>query len=395
MGEDVPKLIIKCIVAGIVGIALGYGFHTLGFSYDLQVYVFLGTLIGVLFALYEFWKKNQDAGKRGEKGGEQKESGSPSGAGKSQTKRPNNSRTRGKRVKPNKTQKLGILGLFLICLFCIVMMALLDGRQTPPVEDTPNPEETENPGETENPAGEDIQTKDPPQKEQDEPKTAPEEAPAPTPSVSETQWVSDPYLLNLDEYYHSPVPEEEKGEVISLLLTSYLEDIKVRGPFPADDLNGARSEYARHTADANEYEDGRDRLASGKSILPEYQREFNEKAAAAREAADKLYEVCDNEMCLGNLYLMLGNSYQQEDTNKAMEYYDAAFQIFEKAYRTGIAEGVISPNPLNNSPIKKELTSNITDTSKKINNLKMYTPEQDNARLVAAVFEDLLPTDAD
>lgn len=407
--EDVSKYnrkyiyIIKCIIAVTGGGALGYSLHDLGASFYLEVYASIGVTITLLWAIYRYCKEDQNAGegetkegeeKEGEeKGGAQEKSSSPSEATNSQTKKPGYGRTRGKRVKQSDTPKLGILGLFLVSLFCVLVMTLFDGRRMPPDQSTLDFAETKNP------AVEVSQTPDPPEKESANPEVPPEDTPPPTPAptpsptpwISEVQWQSDPYFINVDDYCNYPVPEEEKGAAISNLLTGCLERIVVRGPFPDDDLNGAGSEYAFHTKEAGTYEDGRDRLADGISILPKYQREFNEQSAIEREAADGFYEVCDNEMCLGHIYLMLGDSYKQEDTSKAMEYYDAAFQIYEKAYRTGIAEGIISISPLNNSLIKQQLTSYIIDASEKMNSLGMHTTKQENALLVAAAFEGLLP----
>lgn len=198
--------------------------------------------------------------------------------------------------------------------------------------------------------------------------------------------------MKIDEYCGYLVPEEEKQEAIFNLLEACLQRIAERGPYSADVLNGTQSSYAWHTAKANEYEEGRKRLADGNSILPEYRRVFLEKAAEEREAADKIYEVCNNEVCLGDIYLSLGNSYKQEDINMAMNYYDKAFQIFEKAYRTGIEEGIISANSLVGGHEKEILTSRITDTSEKIKTLKMETAKQEHALLVAVAFRSLLPT---
>lgn len=141
------------------------------------------------------------------------------------------------------------------------------------------------------------------------PEVTPEETPTLTSWVSEAQWWSDPYLINADDYCRYPVPEEEKGAAISNLLTGYLERIVVRGAFPDDDLNGAENAYASHTNKACSYEDGRDRLASGNSILPEYQREFNEQSGNAHgETGERAFSRCclrksTSERCELNLRL--------------------------------------------------------------------------------------------
>lgn len=375
----------KIICALIGGAVIGFALHFVGFSFDLAVYGILSTIVttffGVLFKLLNRKKPSENSLFVEEENWDiQKESQ------RLKTERSRNVvKTREKRKRRRDNQRLATL--FVIYLACIVAMVLLDGRKVPPVKD-----DTSAFGEVETTDRKDVGASDSSPGNSSE-LDKPLEPFTSTPWISEMQWQKDPYFLNIDEYCGYPVPTDKKQEEISDLLKNCLSRIEVRGPFSSEKLNGAHSEYAWHTAKANEYAEGKKRLASGNSILSEYQREFDEEAAKEREEADALYEVCDNEMCLGDLYVSLGNYCRQENINKAMEYYDMAFQIYTKAYRTGIAEGIIPVQPSTRGSIKEDLTARMENTSEKMCGLQMDTEKQKNVVLVAAVFRELLPSD--
>lgn len=166
------------------------------------------------------------------------------------------------------------------------------------------------------------------------------EQPQPSPYCSLVDWESDPFFLNIDKYCGYHVEEGDIPNQILVLIDRCLSDINVRESYSTDELNGEHSQYAIHTAQANELYKGYI-LLHNENILLDYQLQMLKDELEERRLADELYQVSDNKMIMGDTCIRIGDIYYNEkhDLNNAQEYYKRAFATFQDTYRTCIEEG--------------------------------------------------------
>lgn len=200
------------------------------------------------------------------------------------------------------------------------------------------------------------------------------------PHLSLNAWEKDPFFKDIDQYYGYHVEEPTMVDTVYEIIQNSLSAIDRRGRYSTDALNGADSEYARWTRRANElYEGYTDFLE--KNLLPDYQERLLADEIEARKNADGLYQVSDNEKIIGDRYINLGDFYRASDTKCAFGYYVEAFEMFQIAFRTCVAEG-------GDSATLKLLSNQITNVADKLTVLTgMDSREQVMAPLVAEAFQ--------
>lgn len=212
------------------------------------------------------------------------------------------------------------------------------------------------------------------------------EPPMPVPYCSLPEWEEDAFLLNLDKYCGYHVDDDDISPQVLGLLSQCLSDITFRGPYPPDELNGAGSLYASHTARANELRRGYD-LLYGDDILLDYRIMMLEDELEERGLADQLYSVAINKKIMGDICLKLGDIYcneiEMEDLNKASEYYKRAFEIFLAAYRTCYEEGA-------DEKTFRQILECLDLTSEKLSMLEgMDSREQKMAPIIVGALKQL------
>lgn len=214
--------------------------------------------------------------------------------------------------------------------------------------------------------------------------TAPESAAPPEPYLSLAEWESDPFLLRLDTYCNYHVEEENVEDMVCSLLSKCWKEIPVRGRYDTDLLNGKDSEYAEHTAYANELRQGYTLLTDAQ-ILRDKQLEFLNDEIRSRIDADGLYQVSENERIIGNIFLKLGDvCIQNRDISGAHENYTHAFSWFQTTFRTAVAEGADQAE-------LEAIYGSIVNAKDKLLNLEgIDSHEKNMAPKIVYAFEQLL-----
>lgn len=213
---------------------------------------------------------------------------------------------------------------------------------------------------------------------------APESVAPPKPYLSLAEWENDPFLLHLDTYCNYHVEDKDVADIVCSLLSECQEEISVRGRYDTDLLEGKDSEYAEHTAYANELREGY-MLLNNAQILPDKQLEFLNDEIQNRIAADGLYQVSDNERIIGDIYLKLGDAcLLNGNIADAHKNYVQAFSWFQTTFRTAVAEGAASAT-------LDTIHGRIVNTKDKLLNLDgIDSREKSMAPKIVYAFEQIL-----